>query len=119
MRTKIIGVYSIFLGVAVLGIWAIILLKNKIPEGFTEVFFHLLSELIMAIICIISGHRLLKKGNKATSLNLFGLGMVIYSVLNAAGNYGQKGENTIMIIFLAIFVITTVCIIIQLLVRIN
>lgn len=119
MKTKIIGVYSIFLGVAVLGMWAIILLKNKIPEGFTEVLFHLFSELIMAVICIVSGSRLLMKENKATNLNLFGLGMVIYSVLNAAGNYGQKGENTIMIIFLAIFAITTVCIIIQLLVRTN
>ena len=108
MKTKIISIYSIFIGIAVLAMWTMILVKGNIHEGQTELTFHLVSEFLMAIICIVSGVLLLGKHKHAKLLNIFGLGMVIYSVLNAAGYYGERGDNSAMSMFIVLFVITPV-----------
>jgi len=111
MKTKIIGGYSIFLGVVVFGVWATTLLKDEIHRGFTEVTFHLLAELTMAVICVVGGNRLLKNGISGKNLNLIGLGMAVYSILNAAGYYGQNGNGLIMLLFLGLLTFTVACIV--------
>ena len=113
MRHKIIAIYSIIIGIAVMSLWIMILKNQRIPEGKTEILFHLFSEYLMAFICVISGLLLLVKSWMAKPLNLLGLGMVIYSVLNAAGYYGQRSDATMMFLFLGLFLSTSVVILLH------
>lgn len=107
MVTRIIAIYSMFLGVSVIGMWLMILNTQTIPEGQTELGFHLFSEFLMATLCLVSGFLLLKNKTIAVPLNFIGLAMVIYSVLNAAGYYGERGETPMMVMFTVLFLLTT------------
>ncbi len=108
---KLIAIYSILIGLAVIGMWTVILLTREIPEGKLELSFHLYAEFAMAIICIVSGFMML--GNKKFSrlTNMGGLGMVTYSTINAAGYYGQREDKPMMVLFivLAVLTITAIC----------
>ncbi len=106
MTNKVIGYYSVIIGVSVIAMWVFILLNESLPEGKTELTFHLFSEFMMAFCCLISGLFLLKKKLNGKLLNVLGLGMMIYSVLNAAGYYGERGDIPMMILFFGIFILT-------------
>ncbi|MDP4221855.1 MAG: hypothetical protein Q8868_00970 [Bacteroidota bacterium] len=110
MRDKIIGMYSIFIGISVLAMWTLIILKGNVPEGKTELSFHLFSEFLMALVCIISGAFVIRKSSMGKHINMFGLGMVVYSVLNAAGYYGEKGSLAMMSIFIVLFILTLIAV---------
>ena len=106
MKSKFIAYYSIFLGIAVLGMWIKILLLEKIPEGRIELQFHLLSEFLMAIICIGGGICILLKKKFGLQLSLIGHSMIIYSVLNAAGYYGQRQQIGMTVMFIILLIIS-------------
>jgi len=108
MNRKIIGYYSISIGLAVLLMWTMILLNENIPEGKIEISYHLFSEFLMAIICIISGILVLVNAKIGRLLNILGLGMVFYSVLNAAGYYGERDNILMTVMFSAVFIFTAI-----------
>lgn len=110
-KNNLIAYYSILLGVSVLLMWIFILLNETIPEGKNEMIFHLFSELLMAVLCIVSGMMLLKKGLQI--LNVAAHAMVIYSVLNAAGYYSERNEFIMTVIFLILFIISLMILIIH------
>ncbi len=114
MIRKIIAWYSIFLGVAVMGMWIMILLTETIPEGKVEMSFHLTSEFVMATLCLISGILSLNQLKLAGYLVLMAHSMVIYSVLNAAGYYGQRGDITMVVMFIILLIFSLMIIITQL-----
>jgi hypothetical protein len=103
---KFIGWYSILLGVSVIGMWGLILMTQTPPEGPVELTFHLVSEALMAVVCIFGGLFILKARPAGTSLALIGHAMVIYSTLNAAGYYGQRGESGMVIFFVLLMLIS-------------
>lgn len=113
MKSKFPAIYSIFIGIAVFGMWTLIFARGEISESNIEIIFHLISEFIMAFACIVSGIMLLKKRTWAQAVNLAALFMVVYSVLNAAGYYGGKGDNTVLILFLLLLTLTLVAILIH------
>ena len=113
MKIKIVGYYSIFIGIALIAMWTMILLTQIPPEGKTELTFHLLSEFIMALICLFCGILMLVNRPVGKFLNVLGLGMVIYSVLNAAGYYGERNELQTMIMFIVLLISTSLAIIIN------
>ncbi len=110
---KIVGYYSILIGIAVIAMWTMILLTQAPPEGNTELTFHLLSEFIMAFLCLFSGILMLRNKPIGKFLNVLGLGMVIYSVLNAAGYYGETNELQMMIMFIILIILTSIATIIN------
>jgi len=107
MNRRIVGCYSIFVGISVISMWTIILLKQEISEGRIEMFYHLFSEFLMAVLCVISGILLFFNHKIAKLLNILGLGMVIYSVLNAAGYYGERENVPMLVMFAILFLFTT------------
>jgi len=111
MVNRIIGGYTIFIGILVIAMWIMILNGPAISEGKTELGFHLFSEFLMAIICIVSGLRLFVNKPGAKILNVCGLGMVIYSVLNTAGYYGEKGETAMLLVFIILTIMTVTAVI--------
>lgn len=106
MKTRIIGYYSVFTGISVIALWIMILLKGNLPEGQIELSFHLVSEFLMALLCLASGILVIKKIRTGAILNIAALGMVVYSVLNAAGYYGERGDTAMMVMFIVILLLT-------------
>ena len=114
MKTKIIGYYSIFLAITITGYWIMTLSFASYSEGKIEIAFHVFSEILMAFICLLSGILLLKKNKHARNLSIIGFSMILYSVLNAAGYFGERNELSLTIVFIALFVLTSIALIIQL-----
>jgi hypothetical protein len=114
MKRKIVAYYSISIGVAVILMWIMILLRQEIPEGKIEMIFHLVSEFVMAFLILISGFMLIYKHRMGKLLNIAGLGMVLYSVLNAAGYYGESDNAAMMIMFSLLFLFTFIAVILNL-----
>jgi len=113
MKTKIIAYYSIFLAVAIIGYWIMTLSSGNYAEGKIEISFHVFSEILMAIICFLGGILLLIKNKHGRNLSIVGFSMILYSVLNAAGYFGERNELSLTIMFLALFLISSIALIIQ------
>lgn len=114
MKTKFIGIYLIFLFVTITAYWIITLSAKAYPEGPVEITFHVISELLMAAICLIGGVLLLLKHAMGFKLSIAGLSMIIYSLLNAAGYFGERGDWIMAAIFIALLLITSIALAVQL-----
>ena len=111
MKNKIIALYSIFLGFSVIGMWIMLLITEPVPEGKTEMAFHLTSEIIMALLCITGGIHWLLNWKYAKTIIVVGFGMIIYSVLNAAGYYAERNNFSFVVLFIIILTVTLVAIV--------
>jgi hypothetical protein len=105
---KLAAFYSIFIGISVMGMWCMILLGNGTAEGLIEISFHLFSEFLMAVLLIAGGIGLLKDRTYGKKVFLISNGMLIYSVLNAAGYYGQRGSFIMTGMFMIFFIASSV-----------
>lgn len=113
MAHKIVGWYSAGIGISVITMWIFILADGSQQEGMIQLSFHLVSEFIMALLCIYSGILLIKGRRTGIPFNLLALGMVTYSVLNAAGYYGGKDEKPMLTLFVLLFVLTVSAIVLH------
>lgn len=111
MKIKYIAFYLFFIGISVIGMWLKILQTQTPPEGETEFSFHLFSEFLMATVCIVGGFLQLLKARYAKRISIAGLSMVIYSVLNAAGYYGERGGIAMMIMFICLFIMSVIALV--------
>jgi hypothetical protein len=108
MKRKIIAIYSILIGFSVIGMWLMILNTQTLPEGKIELTFHLFSEFLMATVCIVGGFLKLMKARFARSVSIAGFSMLVYSVLNVAGYYGERGETAMMAMFVVLFILSLI-----------
>jgi hypothetical protein len=99
---KTSGIYSLVLGCCIFILWIFILSGTPLEEGRVELTFHLISEWVMASLCIGSGLCLIRGMRKALKLSLVAHSMVIYSLLNAAGYYAQRGDGNIATLFIVL-----------------
>jgi len=104
---KIIGYYLVFLCVVVTGYWIVTLTDGSLKEGTIEIGFHVFSELIMAVLCLVGGLMMIMKHPHARNIALIGMAMVMYSVLNAAGYFGELHEWGAVAMFVFMFIITS------------
>ncbi len=114
MLKKIQAVYCILIGISVIGMWIMILSTGGVTEGPIQIVFHLESEFLMAILLLISGYGLLAKKNFGEKVFLISNGMLVYSVLNAAGYYGQRGDIAMTVMFISFSIISSVLLILEL-----
>lgn len=99
---KFKGIYSIVIGASMLIMWCMLLATNQVPEVVTEpyrIVLHILSELITAVMLIAGGVKSIKERTHSNILNNVALGALLYSVLNAAGYYLQKGDYAMLGMF--------------------
>jgi hypothetical protein len=103
----LIATYCLFLGISVVLMWGIILSFGDIPEGVTEMSFHLASEFIMAGLCLTGSLLLFRKHASGPLVALAGLSMALYSTLNAAGYCGERGQVPALMLFMVLTVLTS------------
>lgn len=83
--------------------WLMLLLKKEVPElntKPTQIFFHLIAEFLTSIMLIIGGVGLLFNQFWGIAVFFIAIGMAIYSMINAAGFYGQLKDWPMFIILL-------------------
>ncbi|RLE01620.1 MAG: hypothetical protein DRJ13_06680 [Bacteroidetes bacterium] len=105
---KLSAIYLLTVGVSVLILWTIILSSGEIVEGPIEFSFHLFSEILMAVTCILAGMIFLRNRSSSRKMCIAGHSLIIYSVLNAAGYYAQTGSYAMPVVFIALFLISMI-----------
>ena len=99
----IASIYTIIIGIAMFCMWIFLLGKKEVPELTTkptQIFFHLIAELLTSIMLIIGGIGLIMDQSWGVALFFISIGMAIYSTINAAGFYGQLKDWPMFIILL-------------------
>jgi hypothetical protein len=108
------GVFSIIVGVGMIGQWSLSFAAKQIPELATEpirIWFHIVGEMGTAVLLVISGVGLLSQTTWAPALFLVSAGMLIYTAIVSPGYFAQKGQWIWVLIFGVIITITVVSII--------
>ncbi len=103
----IASIYTIVIGITMLGMWFLLLIKREVPDlktKPTQIFFHLVAEFLTAVMLIIGGIGFIMNQPWCTAIFFIAIGMVIYSTINAAGFYGQL-KDWPMFIILIVFTI--------------
>lgn len=102
MKNKWIQYVYILIGIGIIGLWIMLLMTDQVPEietALAEIIMHILIEISLGIMCIISGVMLLKKFKNAHYFCLLTNGLLIYSVVNSSGYYIQSGDFIMVMIF--------------------
>lgn len=106
---KITAYFYIIVGIGIICLWLMLGFTNQIPEFETEpisIIFHIFIEVSMAIMCIVTGILLIKNHSLGRNFLFISSGMLIYSVINSSGYYGDLGQY-LMIVFFGIILIIT------------
>lgn len=99
---KVVAVYALVVGVAILGLWTMLVATQQVIELRTEpfsMFTHLVAEGLTAVALVGAGIGLLRDEEWAQPLCLVAFGMLLYTVINSAGYYAQLGEVGVMLVF--------------------
>lgn len=94
-----------------LSMWIFLLGKREVPELTTkptQIFFHLVAELLTSIALIVGGIGLIMNQFWGVALFFISIGMTIYSTINAAGFYGQLKDWPMFIILLVFTLISLI-----------
>ena len=93
-RTKTIAIFSGLLSMVVIIAWVLVFARGAKPDGTIE---------FMAGLCITGEIFLLLKTMFGAKLNIVGLGLVVYSLLNAAGYYGAQDNVLAAVVFAGVY----------------
>jgi hypothetical protein len=103
------GIFSIVIGISIIGLWTMLYLTNQIPELKTErvaIGFHITAEITMGVLSLLSGFFLLIGLSWAPSFFMLAMGLIVYAVINSAGYYVQKKQWAFVIMFGIILIIS-------------
>lgn len=107
----IASIYIIIIGISMLCMWIFLLGKREVPELTTkptQIYFHLVAELLTSIALIIGGIGLIMNQFWGVALFFISIGMAIYSTINAAGFYGQLKDWPMFIILVVFTIISLI-----------
>ena len=105
---KVKAIFALIIGLSMLALWCMLYATGQITELKTEPFrigFHLVSETATALLLIVSGLAFIFKKTWTGALYLLSSGALMYSVLNAAGYYGQQHNTTMVWMFAILFIL--------------
>jgi hypothetical protein len=112
-KVKFSAIFTIIVGLGMLGQWTASYLSKQIPELTSEpirIGFHLAAEMLTAVALIIAGAGLLGGAAWGTDLFLIATGMLIYTAVVSPGYFAQKGEWRWLLPFLVILILAGVSI---------
>ena len=107
--------YTIIVGLAMIGLWIMLLMTGQDPQLQTElrtipiaISMAITSDFLTAAVLIAAGFGLIMNSEWAAKVFLLAMGFLFYSVVNAAGLYGQRGDIPFISMFAVIFVLAVV-----------
>ena len=112
--SNLVGIYSVLIGLMMIGMWVSLLLTKQVPElrpasyAPRLVTYHIVAELLTAIVLIISGVGLFLVSDWAKILSAISLGMLLYSVINSPGKYAHENNLSMVAVFTIITILTVV-----------
>jgi hypothetical protein len=77
-------------------------------RGQIEMRFHVIAELLAAVVLIIAGTSLLMKISWGQEVFLIAIGMLLYTSVNSAGYFAQIRQQSMIIIFAIVFILSVV-----------
>jgi hypothetical protein len=89
------AVFSIVVGIGMLGQWTASFVSGRIPELRTEpirIWFHIAAECLTAFALITAGVALIVAARFAPTLFFVALGMLFYTAIVSPGYFAQKGQ---------------------------
>ncbi len=89
------AIFSILMGVMMLGTWSYLFLSDQFPQAQTlpiETGYLLAAEFLTSVALILAGYGILARRNWALPLILVALGELIYCTIRFAGELGQGGS---------------------------
>jgi hypothetical protein len=112
---KTAAIYSIIVGLGMIGVWLMLLITGQDPQLAEElrtipfaISMGIASDIITALALLIAGYALLTGRRWAAKMFLLAIGLLLYSVINAAGLYGQRGDAAFTIMFTIIFILAVI-----------
>ena len=102
------ALFSIFVGVLMIGQWIFSLASRKVPEIATEtraIGFHLAAEFLTAAVLMVAGIALLAQSLLGYPLALLAFGMLVYTLINSAGYFAQRGQWLMVLMFGGILIL--------------
>ena len=111
--SNLVAVYSILIGLFMIGFWVFALSKNLVPpeEKPWSITFHVIAEFSTAILLIVSGVGLWFGSEWARTLSPLALGLLLYAVINSPGYYAQKNNLPMVAMFIVLIILTVAAII--------
>lgn len=106
--TKASAVFSLVLGLSIVFLWLVLLIGvdeeavSSLRTTPIEMGTHIAVELITASVLIAVGLGLLTEKGWSKTWFFFGMGLLTYSVISAAGFYGQQGDYVPAVVFAGI-----------------
>lgn len=96
------AIFSIVIGVGLIGIWSMLLATGQAAELNTkpiDMTFHLINECFLALVLIVGGIGLLNQKPWSYKVFMLAMGLLLYSALTANGYYTQLGNAAMTIMF--------------------
>lgn len=96
------AIFSIIIGIGMIGQWGVSYAKKQIPELKTEpirIWFHIVAEMVTAILLIIGGTGLIAQLEWGTYIFLISMGMLFYTAIVSPGYFAQRGQWSWLIMF--------------------
>jgi hypothetical protein len=106
---RFVAGFQIVVGVAVTGLWAVLLATGQVPEvqaGQVDIWFHVAAELGMAGLLVGAGAALLRQAPRAGLLSALALGWLGYSAVNSPGYYAETGDWAVVGMFGLVLALT-------------
>jgi hypothetical protein len=110
------AVFSIVVGIAMIGQWLLSYQSNQIPELVSEpirIGFHIAGEIVTALMLIAGGIGFLLETSWGLFVYLVALGMLFYTAIVSPGYFAQKGQ-WLWVGFFAILIVMGIVAILQL-----
>lgn len=104
---------ALFVGILMIGQWLFFLGTGQVPElqaAPVVIAFHLVAELLTALVLLAAGAGLLLRWRWALPTALVGFGMLLYTVINSAGFFAQQEVWALVLMFALLLVLTMISI---------
>lgn len=104
---KTASVYSIIIGISMIGLWIMLISSSSVEEFDTrpiEIVLHITAEILTGVILIAGGAAMWKGMSLRYQIFFLSLGMLFYTSIVSPGYYADRGEWPIVIGFGAMLI---------------
>jgi hypothetical protein len=108
---RLASIYSIFVGISMIGLWVMLLSTGQVPELTTEpyrIMSHILAEVVTAGLLLVAGFGLFARKTWGLKIFLFSQGGLFYTLIASPGYYIQLGSAPMVVMFGTLMVITLI-----------